>query len=168
MKKFLFLGLILVFYLLFGNLAEQKNIIPTEAIIIRILANSNTLEDQNIKRRVKESVEKYLYSILKDASTSEEAEKIINENLSNIEDMVRTIFGDNFNINFGLNYFPQKEYKGIVYDEGYYNSLVIQLGEGLGDNWWCILFPPLCMLEGDDLDDVEYRSLVSDIINQYF
>lgn len=168
MRKFLFLGLILMFYLWFGNNAKNNNIIPTDAIRIRILANSNTIDDQNIKQEVKEEVEKYLYKLLKNVENPIEAEKVIKENINSVKDIVRNIFGDDFNINFGLNYFPKKVYKGIEYNEGYYNSLVISLGKGLGDNWWCILFPPLCMLEGNELDDVEYRSLVSDMIKQYF
>ena len=168
MRKFIFLGLILIFYLWFGNLSERENIIPTDAIRIRILANSNTINDQKIKQEVKEEVEKYLYKILKNVENPIEAEKVIKENINDVGNIVRNIFGDEFDINFGLNYFPKKVYKGIEYNEGYYNSLVISLGKGLGDNWWCILFPPLCMLEGNELDDVEYRSLVSDIIKQYF
>ena len=75
-----------------------------------------------------------------------------------------------FEINFGLNYFPKKEFKGITYKEGYYESVVITLGEGLGDNWWCVLFPPLCMLEVEEsvTNDVEYTTLVKTIIDKYF
>ena len=64
-----------------------------------------------------------------------------------------------FEINFGLNYFPKKEFKGITYDEGYYESVVVTLGEGLGDNWWCVLFPPLCMLEAEESTEVEYTTI---------
>ena len=60
-----------------------------------------------------------------------------------------------------------QEYKGITYDEGEYQSLVVTLGNGLGNNWWCVLFPPLCLLEGEESTDVEYRSYVMDIVNKY-
>ncbi len=53
-----------------------------------------------------------------------------------------------YNVNFGFNYFPDKEFNGVVYDEGYYESVLVTLGKGEGDNWWCVLFPPLCLLEG--------------------
>ena len=69
--------------------------------------------------------------------------------------------------NLGLNYFPEKEFKGITYDEGYYESLVITIGEGKGDNWWCVLFPPLCMLEAEESTDVEYKSFVKEIVDKY-
>lgn len=168
MKKIIFIGLIITFYLVFGNVAEKENIIPSDAIRIRVLANSDSKEDQSIKQKVREELEEYLYGILEEAETPEEATKIINNNMSEIESVIKNVFDGNYTVNYGMNYFPQKEYKGIVYEEGYYNSLVVSLGDGLGQNWWCILFPPLCMLEGTELDDVEYRSLVGDIIDKYF
>ena len=67
-----------------------------------------------------------------------------------------------------MNYFPSKEYKGIKYAAGEYQSLVVTLGNGLGDNWWCVLFPPLCLLEAEDSSDVEYHSFVADMIEKYF
>lgn len=168
MKKILFLGVILAFYLSIGDLSKNKNIIPKEAIRIRILANSNSISDQKKKQQVKDSVESYLYSLLESAHTVEEAEEIIDKNINRLEQIIKDNFKGDFKIDFGLNYFPKKIYKGIIYDEGYYNSLVVSLGEALGDNWWCILYPPLCMLDDNSLSDVEYRSLVGDIISQYF
>ena len=74
-----------------------------------------------------------------------------------------------YTINYGMNYFPEKEYKGIKYEEGEYESLVITLGDGLGENFWCILFPPLCLLEAEETekDEVEYTSFIQEIINKY-
>ena len=75
-----------------------------------------------------------------------------------------------YKINFGNNYFPDKEFKGVVYKEGEYESLVVTIGKGEGDNWWCVLFPPLCLLEGSDNNssDVEYRSWVKDMLDRIF
>ena len=75
-----------------------------------------------------------------------------------------------YKVNFGYNYFPQKKYKGVVYEEGMYESLVITIGEGKGDNWWCVLFPPLCMMESNDenIEEVEYKSFIKEIIDKYF
>ena len=75
-----------------------------------------------------------------------------------------------YKINYGMNYFPEKEYKGVTYEEGEYESLVITLGNGLGENFWCVLFPPLCLLEADEeeTEEVEYTSFVKEIIDKYF
>ena len=73
-----------------------------------------------------------------------------------------------YSIKYGMNYFPKKVYKGVVYPSGNYESLVITLGSGLGDNWWCVLYPPLCLInDNQTTNDVEYRSFVYDLINKY-
>ena len=76
-------------------------------------------------------------------------------------------YNEGFSINFGSNYFPETTYKGITYDDGYYESLVVTLGKGEGDNWWCVLFPPLCLLEAEEGTEVEYRSFVKEILDKY-
>ena len=64
--------------------------------------------------------------------------------------------------------FPKKKYKGITYKEGNYESLVIELGDAKGNNWWCVLFPPLCMIEAEDSTDVEYTTIAKTLIDKYF
>ena len=171
---FLFLGIIVI-YILIGNVVASNDIIPDDAIRIRVIANSNSDYDQEIKLKVKERLEYDMYNILKNTTDLEEARNLINDNLDKVESNIdKTLHKENyklpFSINFGLNYFPEKEFKGITYDEGYYESVVVTLGEGLGDNWWCVLFPPLCMLEAEETNttDVEYTTLVKTIINKYF
>ena len=68
-----------------------------------------------------------------------------------------------FHINYGKNYFPEKKYNNVLYKAGEYESLVITLGEGEGENFWCVLFPPLCLI---DEESREYPSLVKNIINK--
>lgn len=150
----------------------EKNMIPDDAIRIRIIANSNSKRDQAIKYRVKKYLEKEMYNLLKDSKSVEEVRNKINSNLNNEQKSINEILKQEnydlpFEINFGYNYFPKKEFKGITYEEGYYESLVVTLGEGLGDNWWCVLFPPLCMIEAEDSTDVEYTSMVKEILNRY-
>ncbi len=167
-----FVGIILT-YMIIGNVFAESNIIPDDAIRIRVIANSNSEYDQNIKLKVKDKIEYDMYNLLKNTKSIEEARSIIKDNLSNVESSVYTTLQNEnyklpFNVNFGLNYFPKKEFKGIAYDEGYYESLVVTLGEGLGDNWWCVLFPPLCMIEAEESTDVEYTTMVKTIIDKYF
>ena len=84
---------------------------------------------------------------------------------------INNIFSNNnykmdYNINFGYNYFPAKQFKGHTYEEGYYESLVVTLGEGKGANWWCVLFPPLCLIEAseEDYDEITYTSYIKELI----
>ena len=82
----------------------------------------------------------------------------------------KTVNNDDYDINYGINHFPKKVYKGVIYPEGDYESLVVTLGNGLGKNFWCVLFPPLCLLEGEENNqkDVEYKFFVKELINKYF
>ncbi len=169
-KKIMVILLILAIYIMIGQKTEQYDLIPKDAIRVRVIANSNSNEDQEEKYTITEKLETYLYDALKDVDNVKLAKQTISDELPNIEKIVSSNLtqNDKFNVNFGMNYFPKKEYKSINYDEGYYESLVITLGEGLGDNWWCVLFPPLCLLEGTESTDVEYRSLVKEIVDKFF
>ena len=122
--------------------------------------------------RLKENIQYKLYELLKNTKGIDQARKIINNNLNDIDNNVKETlqllnYELGYDINFGLNYFPSKEYKGVTYDEGYYESLVITLGEGKGDNWWCVLFPPLCLLEAEESTEVEYTSFVKELLDKY-
>ena len=154
---------------------KDKIVIPKDAIRIRVIANSNDEYDQNIKNDVKNLVEDEMYYLLKDTLDIDKARILINSDLPNLESKVSTLlkskdYNLGYDINFGYNYFPSKEYKGIKYEEGMYESVVVTLGEGKGDNWWCVMFPPFCLIEAHNngTTDIEYRWLIKDLINKYF
>lgn len=145
---------------------EKENLlIPQEAIRFRVIANSNSKEDQKLKLSVKKDVEKELYKLIKNVDTIEEARNIIRNNLEEVDNILKK-YNVLYDINFGSNYFPEKEYKGISYNEGNYESLVITLGSGLGNNWWCVLFPPLCLLD-EEQENINYKFYVKELINKY-
>ena len=157
------------------TLVDALVVIPDGAIRVRVIANSNSLYDQSMKMKVKEYIENNLSVLLLDVTDIDEARGIINSNIDSLNNGIDKIFLDNdynmnYRVNFGNNYFPDKEYKGVIYKEGEYESLVVTIGEGEGDNWWCVLFPPLCLLEGNEnnSNDVEYRSWVKDMIDRIF
>lgn len=166
MKNILFIFIALIGLVYISNIITKKNLIPEDAIRIRVIANSNDKKDQQLKSDIKDDLEKYLYNELKNIKGVNNADKKIWEIIPNLKKVISK-YTNNYELNYGLNYFPEKEYKGITYPEGEYKSLVVTLGNGLGNNWWCVLFPPLCLLEGKESDDVEYRSFVIDTINKY-
>ena len=174
-KTLLVLGLIITTYMIIGVKAEELVEIPEDSIRIRVIANSNSEYDQEKKQEIRKNIQLYMQNLLKDAKNTEEARTIINNNLKNLNKeldnyLTQINYEKNYTINFGLNYFPQKEYKGIKYKEGLYESLLITLGEGKGDNWWCVLFPPICLLEAEETEtnEIEYKSFVKEIIEKYF
>lgn len=170
-KTFCLLLLIFIIYVFIGYKFSDVEI-PDDAIRIRILANSNSLYDQEIKNELKVEVQEYMFNLLKDVDNVNSARKIINSKLDNISSLTSNFLSSKnynlpFSINFGKNYFPEKEYKGIKYNDGFYESLLITIGSGNGDNWWCVLFPPLCLLEASDSDNVEYTTLVGELLKKY-
>ena len=173
MKKTLLTVLFIsIFYIAISNIMVKSLEIPDEAIRIRVVPNSNSSEDQSIKNKVKDELQIKIYKMLKETKNIDEAETIIENNLETIKSDINKVlkkeeYNRHFDLNYGLNYFPKKEYKGIVYKEGYYKSLLVTLGEGKGDNWWCVLFPPLCLIEAEENTDIEYKSLVKELIDRY-
>ena len=169
MKKIIIIASIIILILV-TNKEYEKILIPNDSIRIRVIANSNSIEDQLTKLKVKDKVNKTLYNNLKNVKNINEARTEISKSIPDIENIVSsTINSNNFNVNFGNNYFPEKTLNGINYKEGNYESVVINLGESKGNNWWCVLFPPLCMIEAkkNDTDFVEYKSKVLEILNEY-
>lgn len=165
MKKIIvFLFIFVTSVTLINN--KDNILIPDEAIRFRVIANSNELEDQTLKMEIKTEVEKELFELIKDANSIDDARNMIKNNLN----LVKKILNEHnieYDVNYGNNYFPEKEYKGIIYKSGNYESLVITLGEGIGDNWWCVLFPPLCMLdERQNLENTEYQFFAKELINK--
>ena len=133
MKYVSYFILVMLLYIVIGNLVSTKYTIPKEAIRVRVIANSNNYYDTKVKIDVKDIIEKDMYSIMKNTKNITDARNIINNNISTLSSdlskYLNTIgYNINYDINFGYNYFPPKKYKGIDYKEGMYESLVITLG----------------------------------------
>jgi len=173
MKKIIPAIIILILMLTIKN--DNAITIPSEALRFRVIANSNSRIDQQIKEEVKKDLEQDLYSYLKDAQSPGEAKKILNDKMPFMKNRINATLENNkilygHNINLGLNHFPHKEFRGIIYEEGEYESLVVRLGKGEGSNWWCVLFPPLCLLEANEseLETVEYQFFVKKLLDKFF
>ena len=169
MKRKVFLILILFVIIYVYKINSQSVIIPDSSIRLRVIPNSNDSKDIFIKEQVKKYLEKDIYTLTKDTQNIEEARSIITDNIPLVESNIKNIFNENtyqqpFDVNFGYNYFPEKTYKGIKYKEGYYESLVISIGNADGDNWWCVLFPNFCLI---DKSKTEYKSYIKEIIQKY-
>jgi len=171
MKRLFFLIILLLVIYGVSNTNNQEIIIPNTSIRLRVIPNSNQPLDINIKEQVKTYLEQDIYTILKNTPNIELARETIKQTIPQIETNVQKIFTSNnyqqpYQINFGDNYFPEKTYQGITYPAGDYESLVITIGEGEGDNWWCVLFPNFCL--ADISEDTEYKSYIYELMNKLF
>ncbi len=168
--KIFFILLLLIIFNVYKT-SNEELIIPDTAIRLRVIPNSNEPLDINIKEQVKSYLEKDIYTLLKNTTNIETARDIIEESIPSIDKNVNYILKENnyklpYKINFGYNLFPEKIYQGQVYPEGEYESLVITLGNGSGDNWWCVLFPNFCL--ADTTNDIEYKSYLYELIDKIF
>lgn len=175
MKKILvIIGAIIVLFQVTSAYKEDYYIIPNESIRIRIIPNSNNIKDQYLKNQVKASLESEVEKDLTDSKTIEQSRKIINKNLNKYSNNIKKTLknehsNQKYKINYGNHHFPRKKYKGVVYKEGDYESLLITLGNGKGDNWWCVLFPPICTFETDEAKnkDIEYSLYIKEMFDKY-
>lgn len=127
-----------------------------EGIIrLHVIANSNTASDQGIKLKVRDAIIKHMQS-RDDISTRRDMEEYITANTDRLERIAEGVVAsegrdDNVKASLGVRYIPEKTYGGTTFPAGNYEALDIKIGEGKGENWWCVLFPPLCLLdEGTD------------------
>ena len=73
-----------------------------------------------------------------------------------------------YKVKYGMNYFPRKEYNNIEFEAGEYESLVVEIGEAKGNNYWCILYPPLCMVDYEKDEKIEYKSKIYEVLSKWF
>ena len=168
MKKIILIILVICAFAGTTNMNEKK---MDELIRIRILSNSNNEHDINTKKIVSKHIQNKLYNLLKDTSNINVARTIIKTSTSELEKIIEEdLKNENYGykINYGYNYFPEKEYRGLKYSEGYYESIVISIGKAEGDNWWCVLFPNLCIVDLEAKDNLEYKSWIIEKINKIF
>ena len=167
MKKLIIIAAVIISTL---SLNKSYELNQNNTIRFRVVANSDTLEDQKIKKEIVKNISGVINESQKSTSL-EETRNYINNRLPEFNEIVEKTLLDNndkreFKVNYGLNYFPKKELNNEEFDEGMYESLVITLGEGEGNNFWCILFPPLCMIE--DNEEYEYKSFIKEIFENIF
>ena len=173
MKKTLILLTLIIIILC--SLKNDKVIIPKESIRFRVVANSNTKEDQYIKKEIVKDLQQEITSLNIIPKSVEINRNVIKKNIPRYQTIINNTFkrlniDTNYTINYGMNYFPRKEYKDVIYEEGEYESLVVEIGDAKGDNFWCVLFPPLCLLEGEEenKESIKYTSFIKEIIDKYF
>lgn len=138
---------------------------------IHVRANSNSAIDQQVKYEVKDEVVSYITPFVAECVTKEKAIEVMTAHLSEIEEVCTKALearGYTYGARAEIRReeFPTRVYDGVTLEAGIYDALIVELGTGEGDNWWCVIYPPLCFTAANG--DVEYRSLIYDIIEKFF
>lgn len=120
--------------------------ISSSLVRLHVIAASDETAEQELKLRVRDNVLEYLTPVLDKAESPEEAQRIINGELTSIKAAAEACAeGRSVSVTLGQEYYPTREYEGFTLPAGQYQSLRVILGEGKGHNWWCVVFPPLCV-----------------------
>lgn len=174
MKKRTYLWLSIICLLLVSGYswyhlqAEDRSTIPQQAIRLRILANSDSAQDQWLKRKVRDRIVQEINTWAEQPKHIDEARQLIKQRLPRLQRLSeQTVAAAGFHypvkLQFGNVPFPTKLYGEEVYPAGIYEALLIKIGRAQGDNWWCVLFPPLCFVDMKNGD-----AIPSDQPNQAF
>ena len=124
----------------------KQDSISSGLVRLHVIAVSDDTEEQEIKLRVRDAVLDYLRPALEGAENSYEAEKLIKQEIDGIEKAAASAAeGRAVTVTLSRESYPTRQYLGFTLPAGRYESLRIILGEGAGHNWWCVVFPPLCL-----------------------
>lgn len=160
-KLFVFLPLLLIFTLLFGSLSytnDASNDISTKVLRMHVLANSNSINDQRLKIAVKNNILKSTQELFTDCNNLEESIEIAQSNTELIKASAQEVikkYNKNYDVKVYVDneFFDVREYKDFTLPSGNYNTVKIVIGEGKGKNWWCVMYPAVCISAcSDDFD----------------
>lgn len=137
-----------------ANCSEISN----DVFRLHIIANSDSVADQNLKLKVRDEVLQYTYSLFDNAKSKEEAESVISDNLQKISNVAFTEVLDNgydYEVKAEITnmYFSTRYYENYTLPSGEYDALRITIGSGKGKNWWCVMYPSICISSVEEQDE---------------
>ena len=183
MKKYLVLIFVLILFLVLSaysySYAISENL-SNNVFRLHVIANSDSTEDQELKYKVRDSLISYMKTITNTNNTKEEVIEIAKMHIKDFENIAKTVIKENgynydVKVEIGNFSFPTKTYGDISFPAGFYDALKVEIGKSQGQNWWCVMFPPLCFVDvtsgivpdeskqimQDNLGEEEY-SIISD------
>jgi stage II sporulation protein R len=157
--------------IMFGCTANVKE----QYLRIHIRANSNLNVDQNIKYEIKDNVVCMLTPIIASCNNFNDVKQKLNNNLNFIKSNVDLIlqqknFNYTSNVKIVNEFFPSRYYEDVLLKANYYDAIIIELGQAAGDNWWCVVYPPLCFLSSNSTygNNIIYKSKIVELIEKFF
>lgn len=153
MKKFIKIlacMILLLSTIWMADVWQDKKALQENLIRLHVVANSDTKEDQEIKVQVKDAVVAYLQPLVDGFTDKKQAMEFVADNLSSIQQVANAVLQeqgkeDRAAVYLGSETFDTRHYETFSLPAGVYDSLRIQIGEGNGKNWWCVVFPSLCL-----------------------
>ena len=148
----LFLLTLFIFISAISYVAAVSKDIADSVFRLHVIANSDSKEDQELKIQVRDELLSYMNTLAKDCSSKEEVVELAKEHQEEFKQIAeQTISKNGFSypvtIEIGDSNFPTKTYGDIALPAGTYEALRVQIGDAKGQNWWCVMFPPLCFVD---------------------
>ena len=145
--------------------------LQSQYLRIHIRANDNTNEAQAVKYLVRDRLVEYLTPVVADCLTKGQAMEKIEERLTDLSNVARQVLRENgytygAMVELTTEQFPTRVYGEYTLPAGEYSALIVRLGKGEGDNWWCVVYPPLCFAA--TTVDVVYKSKIKEIIDRFY
>ena len=154
-KMVIILSFLLFIYTTICAFSYAENIsydIAESVFRLHVIANSDSKEDQDLKYKVRDNLISYMNNICNNCNNKEEAINLVTKHKEDFKEIALNTIKDNgysydVNISIGNFQFPTKDYGDISLPSGYYDALRVEIGEAKGQNWWCVMFPPLCFVD---------------------
>lgn len=155
LKRFFFILLLLLVYSIicaFSYVNAVATDIQNSVFRLHVIANSDNKEDQSLKYMVRDKVLEYINSISSNLNSKEDVISLAIQNMDTIKEIAQNAVYENgynykVNVSIGNFAFPTKTYGDISFPAGFYDALRVEIGEAAGQNWWCVMFPPLCFVD---------------------
>lgn len=166
--KIICLLMLICFALTFLSVLHDKQQLSENMIRLHVIANSDSVEDQAVKLKVRDAIITYLTPRMSAVTNVKEAKKVIEENLDGLYTVARDMLTaegmeDSVQVSLNREMYPIREYETFTLPSGVYNSLKVRIGDAAGKNWWCVVFPSLCMSAAGS--EVAAASTFSDSLN---
>ena len=153
-RTFIILILLCIFILIsaISYVDAVSTDITNSVFRLHVIANSDSKEDQNLKYKIRDSLLEYMNSISKNSTSKQEIIELAKKHKEEFYKIAKQVISDNgynydVNINIGNFDFPTKNYGDISFPAGSYDALRVEIGNATGQNWWCVMFPPLCFVD---------------------
>ena len=173
MKKFLVIAVLLVTIVIGACLIPTKSE-DVDYLRLHIRANSNASVDQNVKYKIKDEMVDYLTPYFCEVKSKDEAINRVYSLKTEIEKRCTKIlrkngFSYSVNVKVANEYFPTRTYANTTLESGYYDAVIVELGDAVGDNWWCVMYPPLCFTKKtDEKFEIKYKSRLKEWFENLF
>ena len=156
--------------LVVGTTYKEVN---TQYLRIHIRANSNLQVDQLVKYKIKDAIVEVLTPDVASCDSFEDVKIMLQNNLSLVDNITNSVLKQN-NLNYtaksklATEEFPTRTYNEFTLEQGIYDALIVELGKAEGDNWWCVIYPPLCFTSTNSGSNVMYKSRILEMIQNCF